>query len=79
MFYMTGKTEMTRTGPNDVSGVVWAIGEFFLLFSISCFFFNILTKVLLTLYQIRDREDGDKENGAIGEFFMISFVFFFIY
>ena len=43
---MTGKTEMKRTGPNDVSGAVWAIGEFFIhLFRV---FSNRLTKVLLT-------------------------------
>ena len=28
MKYMTGRTEMMRTGPNNASGVIWAIGEF---------------------------------------------------
>ena len=27
-----GGAAMTKTGPNDASGVVWAIGEFFLIF-----------------------------------------------
>ena len=31
-----GATTMT-TGPNDASRIVWALGEFFILFS-SCFF-----------------------------------------
>ena len=33
---------MTKMGPNNASGIVWAISEFFLLFS---FFFGILTNV----------------------------------
>ena len=37
--------ETTRTGPNDVPGVVWAIDEFF---KISFVFFYTLIKVLAT-------------------------------
>ena len=37
---------MTRTGPNDASGVVWAIGEFFSIY----FVFLILTIVLIVYY-----------------------------
>ena len=36
---------MKRTGPNDASGVVWAIGEFFIH---SFVFFIILTNDLFT-------------------------------
>ena len=28
----TGRLEMTKTGPNDASGVVWAISKFFFIF-----------------------------------------------
>ena len=28
---MTGRMEIKRPGPNDASGVVWAIGEFFMI------------------------------------------------
>ena len=60
---MTGKTEMTRTGPNDASGVVWAIGEFyyyfFRVFLYINHFFYIITVVI---YQLHDRNDGDDEN-----------------
>jgi len=67
---------MTRTGSNDASGVVWAIGEFFSLFF--HVFLYILTIVLVystkyatgrptttstfVIYKVCDREDRDDEN-----------------
>jgi amino acid permease len=39
------KAGMTKTGPNDASGVVWALGEFF--FSIFVFFY-----IKLILYYV---------------------------
>jgi hypothetical protein len=52
-----------ETGPNDASGIVWAIGECFYLFPSN---FLMLTNVLehtiyVVIYRIRDREGSDVE------------------
>jgi hypothetical protein len=55
---------MTRTGPNDASGVVWAIGEYFFIFLrvflSANYCFMIYTVVI---YEVRYREAGNDENG----------------
>ena len=44
-----GATTMT-TGPNDARRVVWALGEFFILFS-SCFFLYLMIYIGTTIYR----------------------------
>ena len=57
-----GGAVVTKTGPNNASAVVWAIGEFFFhLF----FFFWMLTNVyciFIMVYYIYDRKGGDDKN-----------------
>ena len=70
--------EMKRTGPNDASGVVWAIGEFFM---ISFVFFYILTNVLFTYSRnIQSIGAGRSEMTRMGanDTFAPS-IFFFLY
>ena len=77
---------MTRTGPNDASCVVWAIGEFFLFYFV---FFN--TKLLFyckyrflcTKYAtgrmvttITGLNDASRVVWTIGKYYFILFVFF---
>ena len=55
---------MTRTGPNDVSRIVWAIGEYFFYFS--SFFLNTnlcFMVYTVVIHEVRDREAGNDENG----------------
>ena len=39
MTYTIGRVAVTKTGPNDVSVIIWAISEFFFFF----FFFFLVT------------------------------------
>ena len=60
---MGGAAE-TKTGPNNASAVVWAIGEFFFFFHLF-FFFWMLTNVyciFIMVYYIYNRKGGDDEN-----------------
>ena len=45
MIWETGRPVRRNMGPNNVSGIIWALGEFFFL----PLFYSILTKVLLVL------------------------------
>ena len=55
---------MKRTGPNDASGVVWAIGELFKNFFRVFFIYKLMIYLhSVVIYQVRDREEGDEENG----------------
>ena len=50
-----------RTGPNDVSGVIWPIGEFYFMF-----FFNpnqYFIVYIVVIHQVCDREAGNDKNG----------------
>ena len=80
---------MTKIGLNDVSGAVWAMGEFFSSFFL-CFW--ILTKIFFCIYRFNllNRETNNNENGpkqhgiiwSIGESFFVFFdtkIFFCIY
>ena len=55
MKYMMGGAAVTKTGLNNASGIVWAISEFFLLFSS---FFGILTNVYSIYIVICDGHNG---------------------
>ena len=58
-----GGAAVTKMGPNNASGIVWAISEFFLLFS---FFFGILTNVYsiyIVIYNVHSGKGGSYENG----------------
>ena len=47
------ESETTRTGPNDVSGVVWVLGEYFFSFF---FLFFLLIVVLMYVYRLYSTE-----------------------
>ena len=78
---------MMKTGLNDASGVIQALGESFFIFSL---YFLIPTNVLLhrwiVIYDIHGREGGGDENGLnntsgivralLGECFFSFFIFF---
>jgi hypothetical protein len=52
-----GKAATTKTGPNDVKRVVWAIRKFF--FPFFCILISLMT--VFRYYYLR--EGGDHENG----------------
>ena len=60
-------TMTMKTGPNDVSRVVWAISKFFFLL-LSCFFaYQLMIYIEFRIYlltQRRVREGGDDEIGS---------------
>ena len=72
-----------KTGPNNTSGVVWAISEFF--FFLSSFFLKLTTVYsvyIIVVYEICDRRGGGGKNNAPGVVWAISeffFSFFFEY
>ena len=47
--YVTGRATRTRTGPNDASGVVWALGELFFL----CFLYSKLMNYSIYRFYLR--------------------------
>ena len=63
---------MTRMGPNDASGVVWAISEFFYIS------FVFLTNILDMYSRITQQGGRRRREMAIGEVFYISFLFLYI-
>ena len=53
-----------KTGPNNISGVVWAISEFF--FFLSSFFLKltiVYSVYIIVVYEICDRRGSGSENG----------------
>ena len=54
----------TRTGPDDASSVVWAIGKFFYKFlHVFYILINYLLYLHAAIYEMRDMEYGDDRNG----------------
>ena len=48
---------MAKTGPNDASGVVWALDEYF-LFLFTLMLTNYLLFIQVVTYEISDDENG---------------------
>ena len=48
---------MMRTGPNDASGVVWAIGEFFPPFP-SCFLYILIIVLYIYSCNLQNMRQG---------------------
>ena len=62
MKYMMGGAAATKTGPNNTSGIVWAISE---LFFLSSFFLkptDIYSIYIMVVYETRDRRGGGDKN-----------------
>ena len=53
---------MAKTGQNDMSGVVWALDEYF-LFLFTLMLTNYLLFIQVVTYEISDKDGGDDENG----------------
>ena len=53
---------MAKTGPNDASGVVWALDEYF-IFLFTLMLTNYLLFIQVVTYEISDKDGGDDENG----------------
>ena len=63
MLLMAQGRQVMKTGPNDTSGIVWAIGNF--VFFLSCFIYsNYYIWTGMGWY----REGGDDENGFKNRF-----------
>ena len=45
MKYMMGGVAVTKMGPNNASGIVWAISEFFLFFGILTNVYSVMTLI----------------------------------
>jgi len=54
---------MTGKGPNDASGVVWALGEWFLK-KYSCFFIVINVLCMYIRYNLRNTQQGGRTRAA---------------
>ena len=70
MKYAMGRVTMTKMGLNNTSGVIWALGKFFL----------ILITTSLYVYEVHNWKGGDNKNGpiwALGEFFILFFLCIF--
>ena len=77
---------MTKTGPNNTSGIVWAISEFFFSFFIFLKPTDIYSIYIMVVYETHNRRGGGNKNRpkqcqmcfwAISEFFF-SFLLFWI-
>ena len=58
MFLMTQGRRVTKTGPNNASGVVWAIGKFFFLSS----FINTNYYIQIRVGWFREGSDDENKN-----------------
>ena len=54
--YITDWAETTKTGPNDASGVIWALSEYFFTF---LRFFLMLTNALLYICVLKTKRATD--------------------
>ena len=52
-----------KTGPNDASSVVWALGEFLFFPSYFLIFITVLLHIYVVIYEICSKEGSDDENG----------------
>ena len=62
MKYATGGEVAVKTGPNNAPGIVWAISEFFFIYSS---FFWILTNVYsiyIMIYNVHSGKGGNNKN-----------------
>ena len=71
---MMGRAMTMKIGPNDVSGIVWAIGEF----SSSSFFGKLINAYIIVVYDVHNWKSSNNENGPYVSFFFFFFLLFWI-